>query len=107
MKLPQPDVYWQPLPHDAAAPPPRTTPPRYAEAQAGEIYDRVARGSRVRRKKRTRFPLQGLLLGMGLLLLAGVISPLEINKALVHVPSIGLAFLGLGYCLKWMLGYSR
>lgn len=86
--------------------PPRTVPPRHAAAMADAVYDRVARGTRTRRRPRPA-AWRTALLGVGLLAVAAVVFGFRLDLGLMSVPSLGLAVAGLVVVLKAAMGYGR
>jgi hypothetical protein len=85
---------------------PRTAPPRFTEAQADAVYARIAGGTRVQRR-RHRPAWRGAAVGVGLILIAAVVSVNRLDLPLLHTPSVGLAVIGLAMVLKTMMGYGR
>ena len=98
-----PVVLWGDDGPEPDRPPPRTDPPRHAEAAALALYERVAsRPKRVRR----RFHRRGIFRGAGLLILAAVVYHFDWDIALLRLVSIALAGFGLVRLLKGLLGYG-
>lgn len=86
--------------------PPRTMPPRHAAAMADAVYDRVARGNRTRRPPEPA-AWRTALLGVGMLVVAGMVYGFRLDLGLMSVPSLGLAAAGLVVLLKAAMGYGR
>ncbi len=99
-----PVVVWGDAPPESHRPPPRTDPPRHAEAAALALYERVAsRPKRIRR----RFGRRGIVTGIGLLALAAVVYHFDLDIALLRLVTIAIAGFGLVRLLKGLLGYGR
>ncbi len=85
-------------------PPPRTAPPRHAERQAWEVFDRVAGGTRTRRR-----PLRpvwwGFVTGGALVVIGGLVAWFQLDLGLMHVPTVALIAAGLVLMLKTLMGY--
>jgi hypothetical protein len=90
---------------DPHRPPPRTDPPRHAERQASEVYDRVAGGTRTRRPVTIRPRWRGYAVGVGLLAIAGVVAWWQLDLGLMRMPSLALAVAGVVMLVKAVMGY--
>lgn len=85
-------------------PPPRTDPPRHAHLQASEVFDRVAGGTRTRRRP-LRPAWWGFLVGVGLVAVGGLVCWFQLDLGLMHVPTVTLVAAGLLVILKAVMGY--
>ena len=101
---PEPVVVWREDVSAGDRPPPRTEPPRQAEAAALELYRRVA--SRPAAPKRSRFHIRGILLGLLLLGFASVVYYFDWDQSLLRLISIALSGFGLITLLKGVLGHG-
>jgi hypothetical protein len=73
---------------------------------ADAVYERVARGTRTRRRPHPP-AWRAALLGVGMLAVAGVVYGFRLDLGLMSVPSVGLAVAGLVVVLKAAMGYGR
>ena len=86
-------------------PPPRTDPPGYAELRASEVFDRVAGGTRTRRRPHGRPRWWGYAVGAGLLAAGGVAWWGQLDLGLMRVPTLALVGGGLVLVVKTLMGY--
>jgi hypothetical protein len=99
-----PVVVWGDDPPESDRPPPRTDPPRPAEAAALALYERVAaRPKRIRR----RFHRRGIIRGAGLLAASAIVYYFDWDISLLRLVSIAFAGFGLVRVLQGLLGYGR
>ena len=100
---PPPVVVWA-EDADPSRPPPRTEPPRHAYERANELFDRVAGGTRTRRRP-ARPVWWGFVLAVVLFATAGVVAWFRLDLGLMHGPTVGLAVGGLVVLVKTLMGY--
>lgn len=99
----EPVIVWGDDPPDANRPPPRTEPPRHAEAMAEALYGRVAASAAPRRRR--RFHSRGIAVGLVLMGIAGVVYYFDWDRGLLRLVSIALGGFGLISLVKGLLGY--
>ena len=101
----QPVVVWREDVSESDRPPPRTDPPRHAEAAALELYKRVAAHSPPRVRK--RFHTREIITGLAVLSFAGVVYYFDWDQSLLRLISIALGLVGMITLLKGLLGHGR
>lgn len=99
-----PTVIWSEDAGSRCDPPPRTDPPRNAEAQADVIFDRVAGGTRVRRKPRRKWSWVRFVVGPACLLAAAYLYWNRTDTLWLYAVLIGLAVAGLVLLLQGVMG---
>jgi len=85
-------------------PPPRTDPPRHAAQRASELFDRVAGGTRTRRRP-ARPVWWGFVIGGVLVVAGGLVGWFQLDFGLMYVPTVTLIAGGLVLMLKTVMGY--
>jgi hypothetical protein len=73
---------------------------------AQQLYERVAGGTRTRRRRRYRSAWRTALIGLGLLAIAAVVLYFRLDAGLVHVASFGLLVAGIVYLIMAAMKYD-
>ena len=100
----KPVVVWREDVSESDRPPPRTEPPRHAEAAALELYRRVF--SRPPARRRGRFHTRSIFVGALFLAAAALVYHFDWDLSLLRLGSIALGCFGLISLLKGLLGHG-